>query len=193
DLLTCIVPWLGAAGKRNRTETRAAPGPTILSQVALEATMSVAIWRQANIRGRHIQDKRYRLQSGGTIAMSTELDHLSRLVAKGKLSRRDFLGRASALGVGALAANTLLARAASAEGPRKGGTLKAGMVGGGATDRLDPGSWTNQVPYTFGRCWGEQLLDIRPDGGIEPKLAEEYDSSPDAKVWTFKIRKGVTF
>src|SRR5690606_32058425 len=114
DLLTCIVPWLGAAGKRNRTETRAAPGPTILSQVALEATMSVAIWRQANIRGRHIQDKRYRLQSGGTIAMSTELDHLSRLVAKGKLSRRDFLGRASALGVGALAANTLLARAASA-------------------------------------------------------------------------------
>src|SRR5690606_39571459 len=62
-----------------------------------------------------------------------------------------------------------------------------------ATDSLDPGSWTNQVPYTFGRFWGEQLLDIRPDGGIEPKLAEEYDSSPDAKVWTFKIRKGVTF
>src|SRR5690606_9792488 len=34
DLLTCIVPWLGAAGKRNRTETCAAPGTTILPQVS---------------------------------------------------------------------------------------------------------------------------------------------------------------
>ncbi|OQM76902.1 ABC transporter substrate-binding protein [Manganibacter manganicus] len=125
--------------------------------------------------------------------MSAELDYLSRLAAKGKLSRRDFLGRAAALGVGAFGANALLSGAAMAEGPQKGGTLRAGMVGGGATDSLDPGSWTNQIPYTLGRCWGEQLLDVRPDGGVEPKLAEEYSSSPDAKVWTFKIRKGVTF
>lgn len=125
--------------------------------------------------------------------MLAELDYLSRLVAKGKLSRREFLGRASALGMGAVAAKSLLSSAARAEGPKKGGVLKAGMVGGGATDSLDPGSWTNQIPYTFGRCWGEQLLDVKPDGTIEPKLAEEYSSSPDAKVWTFKIRKGVTF
>jgi peptide/nickel transport system substrate-binding protein len=113
--------------------------------------------------------------------MSAELDYLSRLAAKGKLSRRDFLGRAAALGVGAFGANALLSGAAMAEGPQKGGTLRAGMVGGGATDSLDPGSWTNQIPYTLGRCWGEQLLDVRPDGGVEPKLAEEYSSSPDAR------------
>lgn len=125
--------------------------------------------------------------------MSAELDHLSRLVIGGKLSRRDFLGRAAALGVTAIAANSLLSGAARADTPKKGGVLRAGMVGGGATDSLDPGTWTNQIPYTLGRCWGEQLLDVTPTGEIEPKLAEEYSSSPDAKTWTFKIRKGVTF
>ncbi len=33
--------------------------------------------------------------------MSDELDFLSRRVAQGKLSRRDFLGRAAALGIAA--------------------------------------------------------------------------------------------
>ncbi|MHA6688771.1 ABC transporter substrate-binding protein [Mesorhizobium sp. A556] len=125
--------------------------------------------------------------------MSAEMEHLSGLVVVGRLSRRDFLGRAAVLGVTALSANALLAGTARAQAPAKGGTLKAGMVGGGATDSLDPGTWTNQIPYTFGRCWGEQMLDVTPSGEIEPKLAESYDSSPDAKVWTFKIRKGVTF
>ena len=70
--------------------------------------------------------------------MSNELDHLSRLVVSGRLSRRDFLGRAAALGITALGANTLLAGAATAQAPAKGGILRAGMVGGAATDSLDP-------------------------------------------------------
>ena len=53
--------------------------------------------------------------------MSNELEFLSRYVAKGKLSRRDFLGRAAALGVTATFANSLLSSAARAEGPVKGG------------------------------------------------------------------------
>ena len=46
---------------------------------------------------------------------------------------------------------------------------------------------------TLGRCWGEQLLETSPTGEIEYRLAEEYGASDDAKTWTFKIRKGVTF
>ncbi len=125
--------------------------------------------------------------------MSNELEYLSRRVAAGRLNRRDFLGRAAALGVSAAFANTLLSDAARAEGPVKGGVLKAGMQGGAATDSLDPALWASQVPYTFGRCWGEQMVEVTPTGGIEPKLAESYESSDDAKTWIFKIRKGVTF
>ena len=125
--------------------------------------------------------------------MSDELDFLSKRVASGKLSRRDFLGRAAALGVSAALANGFLSTAARAEGPVKGGILKAGMQGGSATDSLDPASWQSQVPYFFGRQWAEQLVQIDAAGKLQPALAEEWGASKDAKVWTFKIRKGVQF
>lgn len=125
--------------------------------------------------------------------MTTELDYLSRRVAAGKLSRRDFLGRAAALGIGTTLASGLLTQAARAEGPIKGGTLKAGLVGGETTDGLDPAAINNQVKGVFARCWGEKLLDVNADGSLSHMLAEDYGSSADAKTWTFKIRKGVTF
>jgi peptide/nickel transport system substrate-binding protein len=78
--------------------------------------------------------------------MSNELEFLSRYVAKGKLSRRDFLGRAAALGVTATFANSLLSSAARAEGPIKGGIIKAGLVGGESTNSLDPALFMTQVP-----------------------------------------------
>lgn len=125
--------------------------------------------------------------------MSKELASLAREAAMGRLSRRAFLGRAAALGVGASMAGTLLAGAVRAAGPVRGGTLRAGMVGGEATDGLDPAQIDNQVKAAFTRCWGEKLLDPMPDGSLRPLLATEYGSSPDAKTWTFKIREGVSF
>ena len=54
------------------------------------------------------------------------------------MSRRDFLGRAAALGASAAFANTLLAGAARAQTPVKGGILRAGLQGGESTNSLDP-------------------------------------------------------
>ncbi|RWO95089.1 MAG: twin-arginine translocation signal domain-containing protein, partial [Mesorhizobium sp.] len=125
--------------------------------------------------------------------MSHELDYLSRRFAAGRLSRREFLGRATALGVSATFANSLLAGAANAQTPRKGGFLKAGVQSGAATDSLDPASFPGTVPIVFGKCWGELLMEMTPDGGIEYRIAEEIGSSKDAKVWTFKIRQDVEF
>jgi peptide/nickel transport system substrate-binding protein len=125
--------------------------------------------------------------------MSDELDYLARRVTLAKLSRRDFLGRAAALGVTATLANTMFANAVRAQAPQKGGKLTAGMQGGAATDSLDPGSWASQVPYFFGRQWGEQLVQIQPDGTLKPALAEEWSAGDGAAKWTFKIRKGVQF
>ncbi len=125
--------------------------------------------------------------------MSNELDYLSRRVALGRLSRREFLGRAAALGVTATFANTMLSNAARAAGPVKGGILKAGLVGGESTNSLDPATFASQVPYSFGRSWGELLLELKSDGTLENRIAEEFGSSADAKTWTFKIRKDVEF
>ncbi len=125
--------------------------------------------------------------------MSDELFYLGHRVARGALSRRDFLGRAAALGVTAAFANTILSNAAKAAGPVKGGILKAGLVGGESTNSLDPATFASQVPYSFGRMWGELLVELKPDGSLENRIAEEFGSSADAKTWTFKVRKGVEF
>ena len=125
--------------------------------------------------------------------MSNELEFLSRYVAKGKLSRRDFLGRAAALGVTATFANSLLSSAARAEGPIKGGIIKAGLVGGESTNTLDPALFMTQVPFAFGKMWGEMIVELSPEGALENRIAEEIGSSDDAKTWTLKIRDGIEF
>ena len=125
--------------------------------------------------------------------MSLELDYLSHQVAVGRSSRRDFLGRAAALGMSAVVANQLLATAAQAAGPVKGGTMKIGLQGGAATDTPDPATYASSVGFCVGRAWGEELVRVSAKGVVEPRLATEWGSSPDAKVWTFKIRKGVRF
>ncbi len=125
--------------------------------------------------------------------MDNELRYLGARVARGLISRRAFMGRAAALGMAAPAASLLLAQAARAAGPVKGGTLRAGLVGGESTDGLDPATTNNQVRGAFLRCWGEKLLDTDEKGNLVNFLATEYGASADAKTWTFKIRKGVTF
>src|SRR5690606_36337674 len=98
--------------------------------------------------------------------MSNELEFLSQRVAKGRLTRRDFLGRAAALGVTATVANSMLASAARAEGPVKGGMLKAGLQGGESSYVLDPALNLSQVNFNFGKCWGELLVELAPDGSL---------------------------
>ena len=96
--------------------------------------------------------------------MSEELDYLSQQVAIGRTSRRHFLGRAAALGLSATAANALLANAARAAGPRRGGTLRIGLQGGSASDSLDPALAASAMTSHVGRSWGEQLVRQTPDG-----------------------------
>lgn len=126
--------------------------------------------------------------------MSNELDYLSRMTAAGRISRRDFLGRAAALGVTASFANSLLTSAARAQTPQKGGHLRMGLAAGESTNSLDPATWLTQVPQNFGLTWGEVLVVQSPeDSSPQPVLAESWEASDDAKEWHFKIRSGITF
>ena len=125
--------------------------------------------------------------------MNNELKFLSRQVARGVLDRRQFMGRAAALGVSAGMASSLVSTAVLADGPKKGGTIKVGIQGGSSTDSLDPATATNATAAQILRLWAEPLVELAPTGGLEPKLAESFSSSADAKTWTFKIRTGATF
>ena len=125
--------------------------------------------------------------------MKDQLNYLLMQAAKGRMSRREFIGRASALGVSAALAGTMLAGAARAQTPVKGGTLRAGMSGGESTNTLDPALAASEVPYMVNMTWGEMLVDVAPDKTIDYRLAEEISSNADATEWKFKIRPGVEF
>jgi len=125
--------------------------------------------------------------------MSKELNDLSLKVVRGLMSRRDFMGRAAALGFAAPFATQLLGSTARAN-PVKGGHLILGLNGGASTDSLDPALATSTVMHNVNFGWGEALVITDPkDGTAQPWLAESWEASADAKKWAFKIRKGVTF
>ncbi len=126
--------------------------------------------------------------------MSEQMKYLVRQAAAGKLNRREFVGRMGALGLGAAAANTMFGIVAHAEdAPKKGGVLKAGVQGGQSTDSLDPALAASDVPFMINMTWGEALVDLKPGGQLDMRIAEEVSSNKDATEWKFKIRKGVTF
>jgi peptide/nickel transport system substrate-binding protein len=120
--------------------------------------------------------------------------YLAGRVTAGGMNRREFMGRAMAAGVTLAAASQLYATSAEAQTPKKGGALKLGLEGGAATDSIDPAKATSQVMFVAVRTWGDTLVETHPTTRAPiPSLAESWAPSPDAKVWTFKIRKGVTF
>ena len=125
--------------------------------------------------------------------MHDKLNFFAGRVIAGRMSRRDFMGRAAALGLTAAAANSLMTKAARAAGPQKGGTIKVGIEGGGSSDSLDPALAANSTATMLLRLWGEPLVELAPHGGLEGRVAESWEGSADASVWTFRIRPGVTF
>ncbi len=125
--------------------------------------------------------------------MTQQLDFYSGRVTAGKMSRREFMGKAAALGVSAVMASTMFADAARAAGPQSGGTIKVGCSGGESSNTLDPALVASEVPLNVLRHWGDTLVQVTPSGDIEMRLAESVESSADAKTWRFDIRKGVEF
>ena len=113
----------------------------------------------------------------------------------GRLSRRDFIGRALALGASATMANSLLlgARAIAAETAKKGGTLRLGLGGGSTTDSLNPLSWNDSVMIDVGFGIFNGLVENSAENRPVPELAEKYEPKDGAKTWIFTLRKGVHF
>jgi peptide/nickel transport system substrate-binding protein len=122
-----------------------------------------------------------------------ELQQLERLLTEGKITRREFLARVSALGLLAAVSPALLATPAKAGTPKKGGRFRLGLAGSSSSDSLDPGTITDSFARNV--CWQlrNNLVEVDHKGNPIPELAESWDSSPKANKWTFKLRKGVEF
>ncbi len=114
---------------------------------------------------------------------------------KGRISRREFIGRVGVLGLTAAASGSLLASAdrALAATPKKGGRLILGWYAHSAKDTLNPNRLTTSLDFQRAYQTMGTLVRYANDLSVQPDLATEWESSDDAKVWRFKLRQGVEF
>jgi len=124
----------------------------------------------------------------------SELRNLERMLLRGRISRRDFMVAAAAMGVSSAVSPAFFPSQASAAEPKRGGRLRMGLTGGATSDTMDPGILYAMMPQMLvSGTLGNKLVEIDADGKAIPELAESWEFSPDAKKWVFKLRKGVEF
>lgn len=108
------------------------------------------------------------------------------------------------MGLGAAAASLALAGCGSGSQPgagtaratgepQRGGTLRVGMTGGGASDSLD--AHAPVVTADGGRVMGlyDRLYEFDPDYKLVPGLAESAEPRKGGREWVFRLREGVRF
>jgi len=105
-----------------------------------------------------------------------------------RFSRRGLLRSGAAAGVLAATGLPLAAHA------RRGGRLRLGLSGAHPSDNWDARTHADcfMICAAVGAVF-DTLTEIAADGSLKGELAESWDASPDARVWTFNLRRGVTF
>ncbi|MCZ4260184.1 ABC transporter substrate-binding protein [Limimaricola sp. G21655-S1] len=111
----------------------------------------------------------------------------------GQLSRREFMTRATALGLSSSAAFGLIGlpvpvRAESHA--QMGGTLRMEME---TKAMKDPRLADWGEIHNFYRGWLDYLAQYEADGSITPMLLESWEANDDATQFTLKVRSGVTW
>ena len=121
------------------------------------------------------------------------IDNLLKEMETGRMHRREFLGRAAALGITATAASTLLGHSAYAATPKRGGEVKIASEETSQSETYDPtkmvtGTDANRSYQVYNR-----ITNLDRNLNAVPNLAVEWEAANDATEWTFKLREGVEF
>jgi peptide/nickel transport system substrate-binding protein len=137
-----------------------------------------------------------RLQSGqGEIS-----NHIIDEFAAGRLSRRDFIRRGTVVGLSASVLGSVLAACGSSSSTTAGGSSSSAKPGGlikvgivTPTSSINPLTVPDQGGLDMLAQTGEYLTFSTQTLTLQPVLATSWSANAAGDVWTFKIRKGVTF
>ena len=128
--------------------------------------------------------------------MHPYVPEIAERLRKGEVTRREFLGTATKLGVTASLAYAMLGkitgepmtRSAHADTPKMGGNLRVSM---NVKESSDPAIYDWTEKGNVARHMTEPLVMIGPDGAAQGSLLESWSASEDLKTWTLNLRKGV--
>jgi peptide/nickel transport system substrate-binding protein len=127
-------------------------------------------------------------------------EHVIDEFVAGRLSRREFLRRGTAIGLSVpLLGGILEACGSSSPSPgsspaakgKAGATIKAGI--GVPAAAINPVTIADQGGLEMIGQVGEWLVFCDQQNNYHPWLATSWSANADATVWTFKIRQGVKF
>ena len=125
--------------------------------------------------------------------MATSPD-LVRLLSEGKITRREFVTRVTAMGAATAIPGLIASADALAATPKQGGRLRMGLSGAASDDPLDPGTgccatYMAALQYQLRNT----LTDVDARFGPVPALATEWEATNGPQQRTFKLRDGVEF
>lgn len=150
----------------------------------------------------------------GPLGLRRELGgHLVDERLAGRLGRREFMRRASVIGLGAASSGWLLAAGGDDDDDREGagsspaGSLVPSASGSGLAARggrlligapapvgpVDPILSPDTGAKSVWNLVAEYLLWVENDATLRPVLAESWEPADEGRTWTFNIRPGVTF
>lgn len=113
-------------------------------------------------------------------------------------SRREFLARLSAAGLGVAAAGSLGPLESAFAAPRlatpaRGGNLRIGYLGNGTSETYNPALANTPIDSLHGFAVFDPLVRSGPYHGYEPGLAVGWQHNKNATVWEIRLRDGVTW
>ncbi len=94
---------------------------------------------------------------------------------------------------GSSSSSTTTTGTTDAGAPKPGGNLRVAMVGGGATETLDPNAAVSNIDSARASNLFDRLVHVNPDQTLSMDLAESMEPNADATQWTVKCRQGVVW